>query len=144
MTSIDFHFNVVDKPGLLSALVQRALERRQQVIIKTSHEQAAQDVSRSLWQHTQTSFLPHVLIGQAAAPADIEAPVLIHWGEAEMMYDEILINLAAQQPNGFSRFKRLVELVGMDEQEKIAARQRYKFYRDRGYSINHFDQARTE
>ncbi len=143
MTSIDFHFNVADKPGLLSVLVQRALERRLQVVIKTSHEPAAQDVSRNLWQHTQTSFLPHALVGSSSA-LDIKAPVLIHWGENEMVYDEILINLAAQQPNGFSRFKRLVEVVGMDEQEKIAARQRYKFYRDRGYSINHFDQSQTE
>ncbi|HPB91877.1 MAG TPA: DNA polymerase III subunit chi [Methylophilus sp.] len=139
MTSVDFHFNVTDKAGLLSVLVQRALQREQQVMITVPDERAATDLSRALWQHVQTSFLPHALIGQ-----DVVAPVLIHWGNAAMQYDEILINLAFQQPSGFSRFKQLVELVGLDEQEKVAARQRYKFYRDRGYSINHFDQAMSE
>ncbi len=139
MTSIDFHFNVADKAGLVSILVQRALQRHQQVMIATSDEQSAREVSRSLWQHVQTSFLPHALVGQALA-----VPVLIHWGEVEMMYDEVLINLTPQQPNGFSRFKQLVELVGLNEDEKVVARQRYKFYRDRGYSINHFDQTKNE
>ena len=139
MTSIDFYFNVSDKPALLSRLVHGAIERRQQVVIATSHEQAARDVSKSLWQHIQTSFLPHALVGQSR-----QAPVVIHWGNADMQYDDMLINLAQEQPDGFSRFKQLVELVGQDEQEKTLARQRYKFYRDRGYSIRHFDQANIE
>lgn len=139
MTSIDFYFNVSDKPALLSRLVHGAIERRQQVVIATSHEQAARDVSKSLWQQIQTSFLPHALVGQSR-----QAPVVIHWGNADMQYDDTLINLAQEQPGGFSRFKQLVELVGQDEQEKTLARQRYKFYRDRGYSIRHFDQANTE
>lgn len=139
MTSIDFYFNVSDKPALLSRLVHGAITRRQQVVIATSHEQAARDVSKSLWQQVQTSFLPHALVGQSR-----QAPVIIHWGDADMQYDDVLINLAPEQPGSFSRFKQLVELVGQDEQEKTLARLRYKFYRDRGYSIRHFDQANTE
>lgn len=139
MTGIDFYFNVADKPGLLCRLVHGALERRQQVMIATPHEQTARDVSRSLWQHEQTSFLPHALVNESR-----QAPVIIHWGDAEMQYDDVLINLAFEQPGQFSRFKRLIELVGHGEEEKTLARQRYKFYRDRGYSIRHFDQANTE
>jgi len=51
-----------------------------------------------------------------------------------------LINLSQKQLTAFSRFRQLIELVGVEEQDKILARQRYKFYRDRGYEIKHFDQ----
>jgi len=33
-----------------------------------------------------------------------------------------------------------VELVGTDEEDKALARQRFKFYRDRGYEIKHSDE----
>ncbi|RDJ93817.1 DNA polymerase III subunit chi, partial [Lacticaseibacillus rhamnosus] len=35
----------------------------------------------------------------------------------------------------FSRFQRLVEIVGTDASDRQAARERYRFYRDRGYEI---------
>jgi len=44
-------------------------------------------------------------------------------------------------PPFFSRFRYLVELVGNDEDDKVAARQRYKFYRDRGYQVKSTDAA---
>jgi len=41
----------------------------------------------------------------------------------------------------FARFERLVEIVGTDEDNKALARQRYKFYKERGYPLNTFDRA---
>jgi DNA polymerase-3 subunit chi len=57
------------------------------------------------------------------------------------MNDDMLINLTAREPSFFSRFTQLVELVGADEADKVAARARYKFYRDRGYEIKNIDHA---
>jgi DNA polymerase-3 subunit chi len=45
------------------------------------------------------------------------------------------------QPVFFSRFRRLIEIVGLDEADKAKARIRYKFYRDRGYEIKNYDAA---
>jgi len=33
----------------------------------------------------------------------------------------------------------LIEIVGQEEQDKLEARKRYKFYRDRGYEMRSFD-----
>jgi DNA polymerase-3 subunit chi len=55
--------------------------------------------------------------------------------------DDVLINLQAQHPPFFSRFRHLIELVGAEESDKIAARARFKFYRDRGYTIKSTDVA---
>jgi DNA polymerase III subunit chi len=57
-----------------------------------------------------------------------------------------LINLTQKEPSFFSRFTQLIELVTNDEQDKVAARARFKFYRDRGYEIKSIDcvQGKTE
>jgi DNA polymerase-3 subunit chi len=33
----------------------------------------------------------------------------------------------------------LIEIVGADEADKVLARDRYKFYRDRGYELRSYD-----
>jgi len=38
-------------------------------------------------------------------------------------------------PSMFSRFQRLVEIVGTDADDREDARARFRFYRDRGYEI---------
>jgi DNA polymerase-3 subunit chi len=50
-----------------------------------------------------------------------------------------LINLDDEWPPFFSRFERLVEIVGTEEDNKVKARARYKFYKDRGYPLQTFD-----
>ena len=57
----------------------------------------------------------------------------------KLLHDDVLINLQHPQPTIFSRFKRLIEIVGADEADKVLARARYKFYRDRGYEIRSYD-----
>jgi DNA polymerase-3 subunit chi len=51
-------------------------------------------------------------------------------------HDDVLVNLDRDQPAAFARFHRLVEIVGRDDDDKQAARDRYRFYRDRGYEIH--------
>jgi DNA polymerase-3 subunit chi len=58
-----------------------------------------------------------------------------------LLQDDVLINLQAQHPPFFSRFRHLIEIVSMDEADKVAARVRFKFYKDRGYAIKTTDVA---
>ena len=141
MTRIDFYFNVTDKPALTHDLVQTALEKRRQVTITVADEAAANDLTSALWQQKPESFLPNVLVNHALAA---QTPVVIHWQNQAVLQDELLINLSAAQPSFFSQFTQLIELVGDDEQDKAAARARYKFYRDRGYEIKNINQAKID
>ena len=63
--------------------------------------------------------------------------------ENSLLQDDMLINLTQAEPSFFSRFTHLVELVSADEQDKVAARKRYTFYRDRGYEIKSINHAQT-
>ncbi|MGQ0442872.1 MAG: DNA polymerase III subunit chi [Methylophilaceae bacterium] len=138
MTRIIFYFNLDNKQKMLSALVCQALDKKHRVTIMAESEQAASALSNSLWSSGATDFVPNVLATHVLAP---NTPVLVDWQEKTLFQDDILINLTQQQLLAFSRFRELIELVSVDEADKTAARQRYKFYRDRGYEIKHIDQA---
>ena len=140
MTRIDFYFNVSDKRQVAAGLVESALAKWRQVTISVIDESSAASVSKNLWQHKPESFLPNVLANHASAA---HTPVVIHWQDQVMLQDELLINLTQSEPSFFSRFTQLIELVGDDEHDKIAARARFKFYRDRGYEIKSIDYANT-
>ena len=145
MTRIEFYSNVDDKPSLLASLVESALLKRRQVTVFTEDIDSANQLSNSLWQQTATSFLPHVMANHTHAA---KTPVVIACktnaaGQLDAItQDELLINYSAQQPPFFSRFTHLVEMVGNDDLDKQNGRVRYKFYRDRGYEIQHIDYAK--
>jgi DNA polymerase-3 subunit chi len=48
----------------------------------------------------------------------------------------VLINLAAEVPEFFSRYERVAEVVDADAVRREQSRERYRFYRDRGYKLN--------
>jgi DNA polymerase-3 subunit chi len=140
MTRIDFYFNVANKQQLLAELVQGALSKRRHVTVLANDVNNAAEISADLWQQQAGSFMPNVLVNHNLAAL---TPVVIHWEENALLQDDMLINLTSTEPIFFSRFTHLVELVGDDEQDKVAARARYKFYRDRGYEIKNTNHAQT-
>lgn len=145
MTRIKFYSNVADKQSLLIRLLESALLKQRQVTVFTEDVNSAMVVSDCLWQNEPTTFLPHVMAHHTQA---IKTPIIIAckknaMGQTDLaIQDALLINLTMQEPAFFSRFTYLIEMVGNDEQDKLSARQRYKFYRDRGYEIQHIDHAK--
>jgi DNA polymerase-3 subunit chi len=85
-----------------------------------------------LWVQPATGFLPHCRVdNRLAAETPIWVDhVLEHQGPAA-----VLINLHAAPPPFFSRFERLAEIVGVDPAGAAVARERYRFYRERGYEL---------
>jgi DNA polymerase-3 subunit chi len=55
-------------------------------------------------------------------------------------HHQVLLNLGAGVPAQFARFERLLEVVGNEPDELAAGRERYRFYRDRGYPLNNYKQ----
>jgi DNA polymerase-3 subunit chi len=48
----------------------------------------------------------------------------------------VLVNLAPQVPEFFSRYERVAEVVDANAERRELSRERYRFYRDRGYKLN--------
>jgi DNA polymerase-3 subunit chi len=57
-----------------------------------------------------------------------QEPASEHW--------DLMINLADHVPEYFSRYERVAELVDGHPQRRDLGRDRYRFYRDRGYKLN--------
>ena len=137
MTRVEFFFNVEDKLQKLAELGEKAISKNVKLLMFTKNKEAASEIQQYLWSLPQ-QFLPNHLASNALASA---TPIVLDWQAEQLLHDEVLVNLQHPQPLFFSRFRRLIEIVGLDEADKADARVRYKFYRDRGYEIKSFDAA---
>ncbi|HQO16004.1 MAG TPA: DNA polymerase III subunit chi [Methylotenera sp.] len=141
MTRVEFYFNVADKLAKSAALCEKAVNKGRQLTLLTQDEQMNTALQQYLWQHSATSFLANAKATEAHSA--FSAIVLDCSGE-NLQQDDVLINLQGQQPPFFSRFRHLVEIVGKDEEDRLSARQRFKFYKDRGYAIKATDEITGE
>lgn len=142
MTEITFYFNAPDKLGTARVLAGKALAGRKKLLIYTSDAQSLRTLDTLLWTTPVTGFVPHCRASDKLAAA---TPVLLTDDPEAMPHHEILMNLDDQRPVNFSRFDRLIEIVSRDDaDDRARARDRFKFYRDRGYEIRRHDlNART-
>ena len=102
--------------------------------LATMQKKAAEDVLAMTLQVTETTARPADALRQ-------DSPIVLGLDGETLLQDDILINLQTAHPPFFGRFRLLVELVGTDNEDKVAARLRFRFYRDRGYEVKSMDMA---
>jgi len=136
MTQIDFYTHVEDKLRTACRLAAKAFSHELRVLVSCPDADTAGRVDRLLWTTPATSFIPHCLASNPLAPV---TPIVVDHESAEPPHDQILLNLRSEWPPFFSRFQRLIEIVSLDDDDRGLARERFKFYRDRGYEIRTHD-----
>ena len=136
MTRVDFylldHATEGGKDAAVCKLAHKAFRLGHRIYILTHDHEDAQRLDRLLWTFAAYSFIPH---GLGARPADADMPVLIGQDEPPPAHEDVLIQLTPQVPEFFSRFQRVAEVVDGNDGEKTLARERFRFYRDRGYEL---------
>jgi DNA polymerase III subunit chi len=136
MTRVDFYLLDHASDGgtdiTVCKLTQKAFLLGHRIYILTAEDESAQRLDRLLWTFSAGSFIPH---GLRSRPADGDLPILIGPQEPPAEYEDVLIQLAPQVPECFSRFQRVAEIVNGDNDEKTRARERFRFYRERGYAL---------
>lgn len=136
MTAIDFYTRVSDRLQVAAKLVAKAFAQHGRVRVLTPDASTTETLDRMLWVNPAISFLPHC---RADSRLAAETPIWVdhlleHTGPAV-----VLINLHNDPPPFFSRFERLAEIAGIEDAHAAAARERYRFYRERGYSLRTHD-----
>lgn len=139
MTRIDFYILEGRQDAgrhlqIACRLAEKAWSGGQRVYIHTDEAVSAKKLDDMLWSFRAESFLPHQLLAEGQ-DSDALTPIHIGWNEPPAQHDQVLINLAAEIPLCFSRFDRVAEIVSATEQAREQGRQRYRFYRDRGYPL---------
>ncbi|MBV8033116.1 MAG: DNA polymerase III subunit chi [Betaproteobacteria bacterium] len=142
MTSIDFYFNAEDRVQVACRLAAKALQQGKRLLVYAGDGESAARLDRTMWTWPAIGFVPHVLVHDPLAP---QTPVLIAADAATLESPPVdvrlLLNVSNECPPHFERFERLLEVVGADEAGKSSGRERYRFYRDRGYPIANHDLA---
>jgi DNA polymerase-3 subunit chi len=137
VTQVDFYVLEDSSPaaGPLFAcrLTEKAVKQGHSIYINAESVQQLRQLDDLLWSFRAGSFLPHTVYDAGVSQAE---PVLLGHATEPDGPDDVLINLALDIPAFFSRFKRVAELVSGDEAQRAAARERFGFYRDRGYTLN--------
>ena len=136
MTQVFFYHGAADKIAAACALLSGAYAKKKPMLVFAPEKKIANSVDRMLWTQPALSFVPHC---RADSPLAAETPILITDSLETLPQDERLMNLSQIVPPGFSRFQSLIEVVGQADDERAAARDRVKFYKDRGYEVRYFD-----
>jgi len=134
VTQVDFYILEESSPraSLLFAcrLADKVCSMGHRVFVQVPSEGVARELDELMWTYHDRSFLPHSLAGE-----DPEAAVHIGHGTEPAEGFHLLINLATDVPGFFSRFERVAEVVDGDETHKAKGRERFRFYKDRGYPL---------
>jgi DNA polymerase-3 subunit chi len=137
MTRIDFY--VLDDPNkrqhqhLVCRLTEKAWREGRTIHIICDADATATELDDLLWTYKDISFLPHAKQGTAEA---VDVPVTLGCHNQIPTTTDVLINLGADVPDFFSRFERVMETTGSDPKSRSAARERYRYYQERGYALN--------
>lgn len=142
MTRIDFY---IIEEGSESAtetficrLTEKAWSQDNTVYLQTMDEQHATKYDDLLWNFNETSFVPHQMLSSETEQAETSHVLIGHQqtaNETPVTYHDVLINLNHEAPSFFSQFERVAEIITTDDTSRIKGRERYQFYRDRGYAL---------
>ncbi|HEY6774736.1 MAG TPA: DNA polymerase III subunit chi [Oxalicibacterium sp.] len=136
MTRIDFHSNVPDKLAYACRLTRKARNADFRIVILAQDRSQLARLDAMLWTFSEQDFLPHVMANDALAA---QTPILLTDDpKMESPHHQILINLSDTPPEHFARFERMFEIVSSDDTDKSAGRERYSYYKQRGYPLTHF------
>ncbi|MGQ0622399.1 MAG: DNA polymerase III subunit chi [Panacagrimonas sp.] len=136
MTRIDFYLLPEDGNAIAIAcrLCEKAVAGGSRVYVR-GEGVVVDEVDGALWSFRQGGFIAHERFSGALIEEPLP-PVLIGPGEPPDSHRDVMLNLGGDVPPWFSSFDRVLEIVPGDTEAKARSRERYRFYKDRGYELS--------
>jgi len=143
MTQVGFHL-LESQSGeeaylrLIGKCVQSLYKQGRKIYIHAKDEAQAHAIDEWLWTQELNEFVPHNLIGEGPnRPPPVQIGFVNPDQKPPENQHDCLVNLSGEVQPFFSYFLKCFEIVPNVEEEKETARERYKFYRGRGYPLDH-------
>ncbi|RDV28946.1 DNA polymerase III subunit chi [Alteromonas aestuariivivens] len=114
------------------ALAADAAGRRQRCSILCPDQQTAERVDELLWQLPAERFVPHNLFGEGPGSG---TPVEICWQQSQLSRRPFVINLSQAMLSAPQQHQTIIDFVPQPEEQKQAARIRYKQYQQAGCTM---------
>ena len=141
MTKVDFYTGSIDKHRTACQLSHQAMQNSVRVILSTPDATTTAALDKLLWHYPATAFIPHC---RSDSSDREQMPVILSHDGDTFPHHELLISLHNTCLPFFSRFERIIEIISNDAGDSRQGRERYKFYRDRGYELRHIDLSREQ
>jgi DNA polymerase-3 subunit chi len=148
VTEVKFYHNAPDRLVAACSIAAKAVRQGRRVVVHAPDAALAQRFDNMLWSAQPLSFVPHVT---ADSPLAARTPVVIATGLDNLPNDgtmsDVLVNLGDgvnnRLPQGYTRFRMLVEIVSTQEADRQQARQRWQAFKELGLPITAYDLAKT-
>ncbi|MES1195932.1 MAG: DNA polymerase III subunit chi [Steroidobacter sp.] len=138
MPAVEFHIlsDAGDVARMRHAcqLVEQSYARGERSYVCASDAGESQRMDEMLWTFRDQAFIPHE-IASTSSPSHPRIMALIGTETMPASFASTLINISNSVPDGLESVTQLIEVVDADPQHKQQARERYKQYRDRGYTL---------
>ena len=143
MTRVDFYIlpeaGGTDPVVAAARLCDKAVSAGKSLYVTTPDMARLDALDDLLWTQRQGGFITHERFVRDA-PVEPLPKVLLGETEPPEGWQDVLLNLGQEVPPFFSRFERVLEIVPGDATSRAKCRERFKFYRDRGYELKTFEQ----
>lgn len=138
MTSIAFHFGVLDKVGYTCRLLRKAVNSGARIEVVADAPTLGR-LSTQLWALSPTDFVPHCTALEVGVLQELSPVLLAPAPASPPERRQVLVNLGNGVPQGYEDFERLIEVVSGEDEDRALARARWKHYTIAGYSIARHD-----
>ncbi|MFT0547644.1 DNA polymerase III subunit chi [Allopusillimonas ginsengisoli] len=140
MSRIDFAFGASDRLRMACEVAGKQFAAGRLLLVYTQDAARLAKFDRLLWGYSATAFIPHVM---AEDPLASQTPILL----SQVVTDEPLLNrpgswllnLDLQIPPHAGQFERILEIVSGHDQDKRAARERWRQYEAAGHDVRAHD-----
>lgn len=139
MTEIGFYLlDKASESGLdatLPKVVQMVIGRGHKIVVRCENKERLEKLDQLFWSYEPTSFLAHVKEGEEGAD---KASLYLTTAEENPLDADVLISLSGMENSDFSHFARVLDMFEHTEDQKDAARKRWKEFKDKGYPLKYF------
>ena len=142
MTRVDFYLLSLPGSSAVAAacrLCEKAAQAGKKLYVRAPDAALADELDGALWSFRQGGFTAHER-NTGTPIEEPQPPVLIGSAPPPSTHLDVLINLGDDVPTWFSSFERVLEVVPEHAEQRAKSRERFRFYRERGYELKTFEQ----
>lgn len=139
MSEIAFHFNVPDRLAHACRLLRKVSRLGHRVLV-TGPESLLGALDVQLWTFEAQEFVPHCR-DRDRPFVQATSPILLSTGVPGGTGRDVLVNLGSDVPDSYAAFERVIEIVSLAEDERLAARERWRRYVRDGHELVRHDLA---
>ena len=137
--------NRQDKLHYACRITQKAYDQGLKVFVQSDDRNVSQQMDSLLWTFSRESFIPHCIRDTPERswedyPVQLGSLQTGNSGHGEGQFDEfcadVVVNLADTPSDVIFGFPRIVDLVSGEQTDRIAGRERFRMYREKGLQPN--------